>query len=59
MRPISKEIEIKKAEGQSVINAVKIFDKSYPLEVHCNTLEKIIFPNLETSDRKPNTLKKM
>lgn len=40
MRTISRENEIKKAEGQSVINAVKVFDKSYPLEVHCNTLGK-------------------
>lgn len=59
VRPISRKNEIKKAEGQSVINAVKVFDKSYPLEVHCNTVEKMIFPYLDTSDSKPNTLKKM
>lgn len=58
MRTISRENEIKKAEGQSVINAVKVFDKSYPLEVHCNTLEKMIFPYLDTSKSKPNTLKR-
>lgn len=40
MRPVRKKNEIKKAKGHSVINTVKVFDKSYPLEVHCNTLEK-------------------
>lgn len=59
VRTISRENEIKKAEGQSVINAVKAFDKSYPLEVHCNTLgKKMIFPYLDTCESKPNTLRR-
>lgn len=59
VRPTSRENEIKKAEGQSVINAVKVFDKSYSLEAHCNTLGKMIFPYLDKSNSKPNTLQKM
>lgn len=59
MRPINKENEIKKAEGQSVINAVNVFDKGSPLEAHYKTLGKKIFPYLDTSNSKPNTLKQM
>lgn len=36
----NKRNEIKRTEGQNVINAVKTFDKSYPPEVHCSILEK-------------------
>lgn len=40
MKALSKKNEPEKAEGHSVINAVKVSDKNYPLKVHCNTLEK-------------------